>query len=238
VGEGGARDDGWLTAQRELARLMAHDLRNPVASILANLNFLELALPHDSSDALDAIADIRAAAEILLRVIDNQVTIATLEAGNTPVEPHPVAVADAVQAAFDRIAPAVRAAGVDLSLELRAGTAAILGDGALLEQLVENLLGNAGQHVCQGQRARLAVEATPTEVVLRLDDDGPALGPVERDFSREGQLELKKRSDARYSRGLALYLVGLAVRAMEGTLATRDDDGRGHVEIRFPRYAL
>jgi signal transduction histidine kinase len=241
-GEGGAAGGkAWLEVQRELVRLLAHDLRNPVAAILTNLNVLELSLPPESPEALAVVEDIRLAAEALLRGIDNQVALASLEAelaGEGARESmRPVSVALAAEAALARVAPVAHAAGIELRVALPAGGVGVHGERALLEQLVENLVLNATQHVRRGGRARLAIEAGATVVRIRLDDDGPPFGAAGRDFSRGGQLLLKELSAGRYSRGLGLYLVGLAVRALGGSVHTRAEDGHGHVEIVLPRAA-
>src|SRR5206468_3664665 len=142
------------------------------------------------------------------------------------LRPGTIDVAAAARVAFERALPAARASGVDLRLELRGETAVARGDAALVEQLVDNLAGNAVQHVRRGQTARLSIESRDDgTVAIGLDDDGPAFGPVERDFGRDGQLELKKKPDARYSRGLALYVAGLAARALGATITVRTDDG-------------
>jgi signal transduction histidine kinase len=231
----------WLATQREIALLMAHDLRNPLAAILANLNFLEIAAPSQDGDVLEAIADMKLSAEMLLRLIDNIVTVARLEAvvAVERDETTTVDVGVAARAAFDRARPAADVAGVLLEFTPPppGERALVQGDAQILEQMVENLVGNVSQHVRRGQRASLAVTLEPSRVVLRLDDEGPPFGDVARDFGREGQIELKKRSDSRYSRGLALYVVGLGARAMGGTITAGSGDGRGHLAIALPRAA-
>src|SRR6478735_2361817 len=98
---------------------MAHDLRNPLAAVLANLNFLELTTGPDAGETLEAVADIKLSAEVLLRMIENLVTIARLEADlgtHAPPPSGPVDAAPAVRAAFERAAPTAQAAGVNLTL--------------------------------------------------------------------------------------------------------------------------
>ena len=216
---------------------MAHDLRNPLAAVLANLNFVELVARQDEQELLEAVADIKVSTETLLRLIENYVAIARLEAGRTNAlgDMERVPAAEAVRPAFDRGLVNTRAAGVEVTLEVLDEEAVVPGDATTLGLLIENLMGNVSQHVRRGQRARFTLAATDTAVVISLDDDGPAFGPPERDFTRDGQLELKKRSDSRYSRGLALYLVGLIVSAMNGTVDTHSDDGKGHLILTLPR---
>jgi K+-sensing histidine kinase KdpD len=96
-------------------------------------------------------------------------------------------------------------------------------------------LGNVLQHLTRGQKAQLEVTVSESEVIVALDDEGAAFGPPEDVFSRDGQLAMKSRSDERYSRGLALYVIGLVVRAMRGTIETGPKQARGRLRVRLPR---
>ena len=84
---------------------------------------------------------------------------------------------------------------------------------ATLETLGDNLVSSVLQHVTRGGRARLTIGADAAHVIVTLEDDGTPFGPVDRDFSREGQVAMKSHSDTRYTRGLGLYVIGLVVRA-------------------------
>jgi signal transduction histidine kinase len=225
----------WLSVQRELALLVAHDIRNPLAAVLANLNYLELSVRPGDTDTLSALSDMKQSAEALLRLLDMETTIARLEAVPriAPDERRPFSPAEALRASIDRFATLTDAAGIRVETQVVGSPRDLAGDRALFEQSIDALIANVMQHVRRGERARFTLLFASDAIVLSLEDDGAAFGEAGRDFGREGQLELKKRSDARYSRGLGLYLVGLATRAIDGTVDTDPRCGHGRVSMRF-----
>jgi len=216
---------------------MAHDLRNPIAALMANVNYLELAVPSDDRDALDALADMRRSAEQVLRMIENQVAIARLEAtpDGTDRGRRALPLGELASQTIDRSRALFEAAGVTVTFADTSGTAAVSADPQLSALLIENVVANVLQHAPRGRTARLGVSADENTVELRLDDDGMEFGAVEREFTRAGQVAMKSRSDARYSRGLGLYVIALITRAMGGTIDTASPDHLGHLRLSFPR---
>lgn len=229
----------WLAAQRDLTLLMAHDVRNPVAALLANLSYLELAVSPDDRDALEALSDMRRSSEQVLRMVENQVAIARLEADPVGSEyaSMPVAIGDLMAQSVRRFGALLEEAGIAFEYEDLSGAAAVMGDSSAVETLCDNLVSLVIQHVPRGRAARVAMTADDTRVTISLDDEGSPFGPDDRDFSREGQLTLKSLSDTRYARGLGLYVIGLVARSMDGAIDTGTDDHRAHLEIVFPRSA-
>ena len=229
----------WLAIQRDLALIMAHDQRNPIAALMANLNFLKSHVSPGDSDALDAIGDMRRSAEQLLRLIENHSLIARLEA--EPGGDTDPASRVSLGAVFAQSIAHHRAhfsdAGVSLEWLDRSAAAFVAGDPLVCEVLANNVVGNVLQHVPRGRSARIEVLADADRVEVHLADDGLPFGTVERDFTRDGQPNLKAPGQTRYGRGLGLYVVGLVVRATQGTIDTESPDGHGHLRLRFPRVA-
>lgn len=226
----------WLATVRDLAELMAHDLRNPLAALIANVNYVGSSLPAADLDARSALADMRSSLQLALRLADNQVTIARLEARpSEPASKRTFALGRCVVPALERVQSSLTDADVTLTVDDRSDGALVSGDRAQCELLIENLLGNSAQHAGRGHTARLELTASETEVCVVLEDDGPPFGPASRDFTREGQIGMKTRPAARYSRGLALYVVGLVVGDMSGSIDTTPAEGRGRVTLRVPR---
>ena len=59
-----------IAALPELLALLAHDLKNPLAAVLANLAFIDGSVASDP-DLRDALADARLASELLQRLVSN-----------------------------------------------------------------------------------------------------------------------------------------------------------------------
>src|SRR5688500_9712523 len=142
----------------ELARLVVHDLKSPLASILANLRFVA-AEPSLSSDAINALRDAQTSGQSMSRMVLNLLDVARSEDAELPVRKGsvslPALLADVCSAAKYRLDERGQ------SIEVTATTLEpIDADADLLRRTIDNLLDNCMKYGGNGTRIR--VEATPT----------------------------------------------------------------------------
>ncbi len=107
-------------------------------------------------------------------------------------------------------------------------------DRTLLAQLIANLIENARAHTPPGTHITLRGEATQSEVVMMVCDDGPGIPKVERErvFRRFYRLE---RSRTTPGTGLGLSLVAAIVRYHGGSIALDDSLPGLIVRVRLAR---
>ncbi len=223
-----------LRMQHTLSQMIAHDMRNPLSAILANVSFLEHACGQEDGEVREALADMRSSSDDLLELIDAMVTLAALqspEVASLPREPVSLA-----QAARDAVAAAHAAASRNsMRLELLVhDEARVSADAQLLGSMVSALVSNAVHHARKGTAVLLSVARESGRAVLTMSDEGPVFGPPAQHFTREAQPEIKLRAAGRYSRGLGLFKVGLVVDAFGGAIATSREGGRSVVRVTFP----
>lgn len=120
--------------------------------------------------------------------------------------------------------------GIDISTEAEAGTM-FRGERQDLEELMGNLMENA----CKWARRRVDVSARREAdmLVLRIEDDGPGLTPVQREVAlkRGGRLD-----EHAPGTGLGLSIVSELVELHRGTLELGESRLGGlKVEMRFPQ---
>lgn len=217
--------------QHALAQMLAHDMRNPLAAIVANLSFLDHACRDADREVRETIADLHASSDVLLRLIDGTVTIAALESSDAGAVRGRVSLREVVRAAAQAVAANGRA---PVRADERGPDAEVLGDLTLLTTAVTHLAHNGAQHSRRGAEVVLSVERRGRRAAVVLSDEGPPFGPPEQHFSREAQVDLKLRPGGRYERGLGLYVVGLVARAYDGTVETSRDGARSVVRVWFP----
>ena len=83
VGAPGLRD--FFDLQEELTALLVHDLKNPLAAILANSDFL--LGREERPDEREALADVHSSAESMLRMVTNLLDIRRSEEGALALRP-------------------------------------------------------------------------------------------------------------------------------------------------------
>lgn len=224
----------WLRLQEELAQLVAHDMRNPLQAIIANASFLDDAFNATEQEARETTSDIRSSADVLLRLIENTVTIARLEAATSAsIARSAVSLLAVVESAVERCAGIAASSEIGISLEA-SESARVMADPQLLDQMVQNLITNAIQHSRRRTSVSLRVERAGGRAAVVVVDQGPPFGAVERHFTREAQPAIKFQPDGRYSRGLGLYVVGLVSRAFGGTIEPSREGARSVLRVWFP----
>jgi signal transduction histidine kinase len=202
--------------------------------LLAQALVRDRALPED---ARDTAAQIRGAAQHLMRLIHNLLDISKSEEGKlvprrAEVDLH--ALADEVHEAFDVQA---RAAGV--TLEVAVDVPALRADQGLIQRVLENLMENALRHAPRGSAVRLSAGRCGREVEVRVTDRGPGIPPEMREkiFDRFVQLDRSSADASRSGRGLGLTFCKLAVEAHGGRVWVEDAAPGTTVCVRLPNDA-
>lgn len=217
--------------QHALALMLAHDMRNPLAAIVANLSFLDHACHNADREVRETIADLHTSADVLLRLIDGTVTIAALETPEAGAHRARVSLRDAARAAAHAASSNGRA---PVRVDERGPDAEVLADPAMLTAAATHLACNGAQHSRRGAEVVLSVERRGARAALVMTDEGTPFGAPEQHFTREAQIDLKLRPGGRYERGLGLYVIGLVARAYDGAIETARDGARSVVRVWFP----
>ncbi|WP_151084584.1 sensor histidine kinase [Nocardioides cynanchi] len=211
--------------ERSFVANVAHELRNPLASlrVQADVNRRHGASEADHADLADELARLSALVEDLL-------VLARLDAGEALPAPDPEAEPRAVlpgyaTAADDITGPEVRVGA------LAAGTVPMTR--IELERVIGNLVDNGRRHA----RTRVDVGFTRAarDAVLSVADDGPGIAPADRAraFDRFARLDEARDRD-RGGTGLGLAIVRELVRRRGGDVRLGTSSTGGLlVEVRF-----
>jgi len=170
---------------------ISHELRTPLTLILAPIDeLLDEAAPRDDRGRLQVV---RRNAERLLRLIDDLLDLARLEAGGLRLNVAPVNLAGLVAQVVDAFRPAAEHKSLTLTLALPAPpeTSDIHGDPHRLEMVLTNLIGNALKFTPEGGRIDLRVAHDRAGVTVEVADSGPGIPAADlaRIFDRFYQVE-------------------------------------------------
>jgi signal transduction histidine kinase len=224
--------------QRAFVADAAHELRNPLAGIRAQL---EVSQRHpDRTDWLALTDDVLADAERLSRLAEDLLLLARADDPNArPVRSPPRLVAMGalvaeLAARYDGHRFPGRSDAVAVRVRAEEGPW-VLADPGDLRRVVLNLLDNAVRYAASA--VDLAVTQRAGELLLTVTDDGPGIAPRDRDrvFRRFARLEGAHLGGGGGS-GLGLPIVAELLRLHGGTVVLTDSPGeRGlRVEVRIP----
>lgn len=226
-----------IDAGEHLAADIAHELKNPLASLRSALEGLEriedpalraqlFAIAQDDVLRLDRlISDIAEASRVdaelsraRFRAIDiGQMIEPVLEARRARAKPGEAAIAFA---------------------RPRAGAARIMGEPSRLVRVIENLLDNALSFSPPGGVVRIGATRAGGEVILRVEDEGPGVPEDQREliFRRFHSVRPEGELFGKHS-GLGLAIARAIVEAHDGSIRAmdREDAAIGACfEVRLP----
>jgi two-component system, sensor histidine kinase and response regulator len=215
-----------LEALKEtLSQTLVHDLKNPLAAVLGNLELIERRV---EEPVLNLVRRSKAAAWRMHQMILNLLDVAALEEGKILLHPEPVDAVQLARRACQEMEAAAAPRGVTLSVGADACMSAVRGDPAVLRRVLDNLLGNALEHSPQGGRIEVCVNGCDEGIEISVADQGPGV-PLpfrERIFEKFQRLESRKTVPGA-NRGLGLTFCRLAVEAHGGTIWVDDAPGGG-----------
>jgi signal transduction histidine kinase len=218
-------------AKSQFLANMSHELRTPLNAILGFSEMLTAGYPGQLNPKQHGyVANIHEGGGFLLRVINDVLDLAQVDAGKLQLH-------EEADVELDRIAAACIAlvkeqaivGGIRLSLEIEDRIPRVIADSTRLSQIVLNLLSNAVKFTEPGGSVTLAIRrAENSGVVLEVQDTGPGMTAAEVEVALQpfGQVDsgLARRHTGT---GLGLPLARELVELHGGSLHVDSEKGRG-----------
>ncbi len=173
-----------ITAQREFAGNVAHELRTPLAGIRAQADY---ALAHaDPTVWREQLQGIARGQERASHLVEQLLGLALADEARASLHLVPIAINEVARDVLLRYMPKADAAGVDLGGEGLDERVVVQADAALLEGILGNLLDNALRYgVAQEPHVTVAVSQADDVVTMSVTDNGPGLSPQEAEQLRQ-----------------------------------------------------
>ena len=211
-----------LVAVGQLAAGIAHEVNNPVGIITSRIELMLMeAEEHGLPSAV--IEDLRVLHRHALRVTDIAAKLLTF-ARETPADRQPIDINAVVTDALALVQKQLDHSGVHMDLRLGAGLPRVLGHANALQQVVLNLVTNAGQALGDHGTIRVVTAVDNTHVTIEVADDGPGIPPATLSHVFDPFFTTKATGT-----GLGLSVSYGIVRDHGGTMDVRSEVGRGTV---------
>ena len=208
-------------ARDEMLAIVAHDLRNPLNTILMASEMVREAAPIAKRPAEMVLR----AAERMNRLIEDLLDVARLQSGGLVVRPGVEPVAQILDEAMTMLQPLATAQGITMERADAAMVPPVRADAGRILQLLSNLVGNAIKFTPVGGRITLGALPQGREVLFWVADTGPGIASEQLPhiFSRFWQVD---RADRR-GVGLGLAIARGIVEAHGGRIWVESRVGEG-----------
>ncbi|HET7461768.1 MAG TPA: ATP-binding protein [Longimicrobium sp.] len=227
-------------AKSQFLSAMSHEIRTPINAIIGYTALLDLEIAGPlTAGQSQYLARIRASSSHLLKLVDDVLDLAKVEAGRMEVRREAAWVEAAITVAVGLVDPQASAGGV--TLDYQEGCAdTYLGDDHRVRQILVNLLANAVKFTDRGGRVTVTCGTTGDPdpdaqlvgegpwVFIRVADTGIGIAPEMREavfepFLQADQSHTRKQGGT----GLGLTISRELARRMEGDLTLRSVLGEG-----------
>lgn len=202
----------------QLIGLLVHDLRNPLAGLKCNATLLEDTAPGATPMMDGIVEDIGVSCTMLGHLLDNAELLARELSGTYRVELARIGLAEIVDRVVRELREVAKSHGTTVVVEGEiAPELCVVSHRDLLARVLLNFAYNGIQHG-SGTPVRIVVRKSGAKVVVSVEDDGLPIAPEFHDviFTREGQVKGRGQEQGRYSRGLGLYIAGVAAKLAGG----------------------
>jgi signal transduction histidine kinase len=212
-------------AQGALVPMLAHNIRNPLASIRATAQVADT--PELDSETREAFAGIIGAVDRLER------WTGAMLAYLHPLKPQPVACSlqAVIHGALAPLQQRLKEKSMSVELRLNNGNDSVTLDEHLLEQVLYNLLMNAIDASAPGAAITIACDVTSDRASIHIEDCGAGMP-----FTPDPGALSPGPSTKRFGTGLGIPFAFKACEALGGSLAFHPREGGGTiVSLELPR---
>lgn len=219
--------------KNEFLGIAAHDLRSPLANIVALASML-----HPSRAAEDlawASGAIETSAAKMLNLIERLLEMNSLERGGVALHLVDVDIAECFRQSANNHTPQAEAKKIIL-LTNAAPSCHALADKQAVEQIADNLLSNAIKYSPTEKRIWITVESCGSIIRASVRDEGQGLSETDKRKVFTSFAKLSARpTGGETSTGLGLSIVKTLVEMMRGSVRVESEYGSGATFIvEFP----
>jgi signal transduction histidine kinase len=219
----------------EFLAVLAHELRNPLASLHAGVNLLQRKAGTPQATMIQESMDRQIFH--LARLVDDLLDISRISEGKIALRKEKLDLADILNLAIEGSQAHIDAGGHKFTVEQPDRPTPVHADLTRMAQIVSNLLNNAAKYTPASGEIALCARSTGREIEIIVRDNGLGIPPdmQERIFDIFAQVD-EHREQAGNGLGIGLALVRQLVRLHNGTIRVESaGHGQGSAFIvRFP----
>jgi signal transduction histidine kinase len=205
--------------------MAAHDLRNPLHTILGYSDFLIQI--SDQPEQQEYLQIIRNVSQFMTRLVDDLLDVTKIEAGDLQLEYDPVNLADLITFNLAINRPLAAQKQIEIIYQLDETVPMALVDSAKIEQVLNNLISNAIKFSEPGNRVVIRLERVEENFLISVKDDGAGIAPEQQSRLFQPFQQGKTGTNGEKSTGLGLVIVKRIVEGHGGKIWFESELGQG-----------
>ena len=210
----------------EFVALISHELRTPLTSIIGYLELTldDASLTDEQRGYLDVVDH---NADRLLKLVDNLLFVAQLEAGELEVRASELDLAALARQSVAEAQPRAEANGIALTCDADA-VVPVQANKGRMSRVLENLVSNAIKFTPAGGDVRVSVSRTDGVARLVVADTGIGIAADDQQRLFDRFFRTSTVAEQHFpGTGLGLYIARAIVEAHAGSITVRSEPGEG-----------
>lgn len=151
--------------------MLAHELRNPMASIIVAASVIE-SLNIDPPRARKLLAIVKRQVTQLLRLVDDLMDVSRIKTGKISLQTRLIQLHEVIESAIETTQPSFAQRNQELIVNLPSTPVYLLGDPVRLSQLFSNLLLNASKFSSNTETISLSASMQDGALAVAVEDNG------------------------------------------------------------------
>lgn len=234
------RNEALVAADRMKNAFIGHisyELRTPLTNIIGFSELLaEPAIGPLNEKQHEYLGDITASSKTLLAIIDDILTLATMDAGAMELKLGRVNVRAVIEAAILGVREAVVRAHLTIHMAVADDVTEFTADEARVRQILYNLLSNAVGFSKAGDTISISCWREEGMIVFRVADQGVGI-PKDQQWQVFERFESRSQGSGHRGAGLGLSIVKSLVELHGGQVSLESEPGQGtRVTVRLPEH--
>lgn len=208
-------------ARKEAVEVVAHDLKNPLATIKMSM---ELMASAEISSKI-GLGMVQRSSEVMEKLIGNILDHAKIESGRLVLEKNLYGLDQVVRDIESRFQPMAMRDHIHIQSEIPNGLWKTRFDFARIEQVLSNLLGNALKFTPKEGEVKIKLASSSKDFLISVEDNGPGIDLKYQKsiFERNWQ----DQKTANQGNGLGLAIAKTIVEAHHGKIWVESVKGQG-----------
>ena len=225
-------------AKTEFLGTMGHELRTPLNAIGGYVQLLQLGVHGELTAAQrDALDRVHRSQQNLLRLINDILSLARMEAGGMRYDIVNVDLCEVIRELFTLITPEAADANLRVDLALPDGKVIARADREKLDQILLHLVSNATKFTPAGGSVIITAGSTDEYVFVEVGDTGVGVPEDKREAIFEAFVQVRGGTNRTHEgSGLGLAIGRDLARGMNGDITVNSKEGVGSTfRLQLPR---
>ena len=201
----------------ELYRLLIHDLKAPLAEVVANLDIMSYSINDDNKIFLDSA---QVGCDRAVRMISNLITINHIEDGKLKPYREDVEPRVLIEESYSAIKGIAQIKNITLKMAIEEDLPIAFLDRILILRVLQNLLTNALGYSPSGTTITIGCKKVSgtDKIEFFIKDEGPGISEEKQKEIFEKYSRVSKKQDALVGTGLGLHFCKLAIDIHRGKI--------------------